>query len=86
MSVDRDSQREGVESCSTTVRAGDLAHVALDLIPLHVRFGILVATTKVGHHTLEVGRIDTGPSEPVLVPDLHPPSDSTPHEGAAMLG
>ena len=86
MPVDRHGQREGVQSGSSAVRACNLSHVALHLVPLHVRLGVLVATPQVGHHPLEVGRVDTGPTESVLVPDLHPPSDAALHEGPTVLG
>ena len=72
MAVHVHGQREWAKACAAAVRAGHLAHVALDLLPAAVALAVLVASPQIRHDTLEVGRVDTGPAETVAVPDLHP--------------
>ena len=85
MTVHIHSQREWAEACAAAVRAGHLAHVALDLLPAAVALAVLVASPQVRHDTLEVGRVDTGSAEAVAVPDLHPMVDAALQEQFLVL-
>ena len=78
VAADGDGQRHGVEPGPGAVGAGDLAHVALDLLSGRVALGVLVAAHQVGDHALELGVVDPDPVEAVAVADLdpalHPPA------------
>ena len=58
MAVDGHSQRQRIQTGPATGRAGHLAHVALKLLPLTVGLGVLMPASEIGHHALEVGRVD----------------------------
>ena len=69
VAVDQHRERDRVEPLALTGGAGDLAHVALDLLPLAVRLGLRVAPGEVRDHALVVGVVGAGAAVAVLVGD-----------------
>ena len=87
VTVDGHGQRQGIQPGPSAVRAWNLAHVALDLVPLRIALGILVPPPQVGHHTLEAGLVDTAATEAVPVADLHPVVQTAiQHQHLVLLG
>ncbi len=72
VAVDGDGQRQGLEPGPAALRAGHLAHVALDLLALRVALGLGMAALQVGHDAFEPGLVAAAPPVAVLVLHLHP--------------
>ena len=69
--VHRHRQRHRLEPGAAAGRAGHLAHVAGELLPAGVRFGLGVPPLDPRDHALERRVVRALPAVPVLVPDVH---------------
>src|SRR5690606_29023292 len=61
--VDRDRQREGLETSAPAIRARHLSHVALELLALAVAVGVGVPALDPGDGAFEGGVVGPNPSE-----------------------